>query len=278
MKVGPKAIDTVIQVRAAQLRDPAHIRMMRNKFLHAFQKFAGIKDLSRQGMRMVIDVDGNVATMHFMAGLGTPNPCPHDWKAEKETKWDPQAPNFFVRVALEAKKGQKALANGTKLFYPDADTEVFGVESGDPKTDIHFLMLSIEPFATMVHEGFSERLWLKFFEGAYQILRTLGVEGMPTRYVANFGMGFQATARVHMHVHVQIPPNELPGLNPKDYGLEVNDDGSVRAPANASADQKRLVELADKWKNIKGFGPAQDEEKRNINKELHPLMKKLRIR
>lgn len=279
MRIGPKSCHTTISAKDTDLRNPAFLRNVKNKVLPAFLRLAGIKDISKRGMRMVIDVrpDQCLAMIHLMAGSATPNPCPQDWTVPRETKWDPKAPNFFQKVAAAAKNGEKATASGTKLFYPDADNEVFGIESGDPKTDIHFLMLSMQHYDTLADARMSERLWLKFFEGAYQILRTLEVEGRPTRYVANFGMGFQATARLHMHVHVQKSPNVLPSLDPKDHGLEVNDDGSVRVPAN-SPDHERLVALIKKWEATKGFGTAQDETRRNINKELHPLMEQLRLR
>lgn len=280
MRIGPGSCHTTISARDTDLRNPAYLRNLRNKLLPAFIRLAGIKNISKRGIRMVIDVqpDQGLATIHLMAGPATPNPCPQDWTATRETKWDPKAPNFFQKVAAVAKTAAKTTASGTKLFYPDAENEVFGIESGDPKTDIHFLMLSMQHYDTLADAGFSERSWLKFFDGAYQILRTLGVEGMPARYVANFGMGFQATARLHMHVHVQRSPNVLPSLDPKDYGLEVNDDGSVRAPANASTDHIRLVALINKWKETKGFGAAEIKSRIDINKELHPLMEKLRIK
>lgn len=278
MRVGPGSCHTTISARDTDLRKPAYLRNLKNKLIPGFLRLAGIKKLSKNGMRMVIDVVDNNATIHLMAGSATPNPCPQDWLEPRGTVWDPKDKNaqkFFIIASQHASEGKEKTLADLKIFHTDADKEVFGVENGDPKAETHFLMLTTENFATMIHQGFSDKLWSKYFEGAYQILRTLGVQGQPTRFVVNFGMGFQATPRVHMHV--QVSPKGLTSLDPKDYGFMVNDDGSVKAP-EGSQEHQVVIDLFNKRKKEGGFDPLHKAIRRAIDMEMEARLEMLRIR
>jgi len=125
-------------------------------------------------------------------------------------------------------------------------------------------MLTIAPCETMLSPGFSIEMWQKFFEGAFSILKGYGVEHYRTRYVINFGLGYQRDAQVMMDVLAS--KHEFPEFLPHKYGFEVGADGTINAPEDSI--HKEVIDLIKKRSMLKGPGNDEVKERRRIDKEV----------
>jgi len=266
-----------IQTSDEQIRDAGFLGELRDTIIPDFAKAAGVNlnGLSENGFRFIVDVlpGEHSAIINLLAGDDAPNPNPQDWTTARPTSWDPTQPVPFFEMSAEAAKAKlQTMKFGNRIFNVDGEDKVFGVVDGDPKADTHFLMLTRHPYATMVAEGFTDDLWLRYFMGAYGILKTLGVENQQYRFVANFGMGFQMSPRVHMHV--LSSPQGLPGTFPEEYGFTVGSGGIILAPAG-SAVHRMIIELIEERRRMTGFAPEKVSKRKELDNEIADLLKSI---
>jgi diadenosine tetraphosphate (Ap4A) HIT family hydrolase len=252
---------------------PEPIKDLRSEVL-SFSREAGISDLTKSGMRMVIDVANpeNPAEVHLFAGEGTPCACFQDWR-NSMGQWNPNTTSPFLEAVDEAAKDRLPVMKfGPLMFYPFEDSEVVGVSDGDPKADVHFVMLATKVFRTMLDPGFNEAYWIKFLEGAYKVLNFLNIEKKHTRFIVNTGNGFQNGPRVHMHV--LNSRDEFPSLFPQDYGFLVGNDGKILAPTGSFA-HETIIQMIEKRIAIQGFTPEAAEQRKKSDETILSLLKQL---
>ncbi len=256
------------------LRSPAAVAELRDEFLPNFMLIAGLNDLTRRGFRMVVESADSVCApeIHLISGQGVAAQNPQDWLSPS-VPWNPQAPAvFFEKCAEAAASGQAKMAFGNQMLYAGENRDVFGVRDGDPKSDIHFLILAREAFGNFMDQGFTAEHLNQFFETAFRISHTLMFEFDPVRYTANLGTGFQVGPRVHMHV--QHAREDLPSLFPQTYGFSVTKQGTVTAPADSPA-HKEVVRLIAARQEIKGFSSEAAAQRRAIDQQLFVKLNRL---
>jgi len=257
------------------LNDRAGLSQLREILIPAFRAAAGITDLNQNGFRLTIDLPQPDQTeIHLVAGQNAPCLNPQDWRTKKSSTWDPKAPlPFHAAWAEAARQRQEALTpGGRRLFYVEGEHDFFGLQDGDPKSETHFIMLSVRPFINLFDEEITPAHWERYFSAAGQILLALGLADQPARLTANSGFAFQALPRLHMHVQTAGRP--LPKLFPQDYGFTVNEAGVIEAPAG-SEPHARIIGLIDQRKNIAGNDPNTTALRKALDQQLFAALDSL---
>jgi diadenosine tetraphosphate (Ap4A) HIT family hydrolase len=237
---------------------------------------AGIDCLTEQGFRVAVEVRRQNASpeIHLIAGDRASAQNPQDWLTPSTT-WNPSGPAaFFEKCAEAAVAGQERMAFGNQMVYAGGNREIFGVMDGDPKSEIHFLVLATRSFGNFMDADFTVDHMIKFFETAYRICEEMGVLDQHIRLVSNIGTGFQVGARVHMHV--QSAREGLPSMFPHDYGFEVGEGGVIRAPEGSEV-HGLVTTLIGMRQQIKGFSSHAAEVKQGIDQILLGQLEKIKI-
>ncbi|MCX5748935.1 MAG: hypothetical protein NTZ10_01635 [Candidatus Saganbacteria bacterium] len=289
-QIGNRLIGQTVLPRAGFTTVTAEsVKRLREELISEFIKAAGVQDLTKNGFRFVVDFRPRIsdAKVYLFAGKDTPNINPQDWMISKPEKWEP-APkgSFYFLCAEAAAERSPRMKYGNSLLYPSEGSEVFGVMDGDPKSDIHFLMMTRKNFSSMLDPGFTTAHWNTYFWGAAEILNSMKAGEMYQRISANFGLGFQTAARVHMHV--QAYPGEpttvfVPPLFPEDIGLEVKPGGIIAAPATLPGNirlygnlmKQALLKLIDDRSKVKGSDSGSKAERSRLDRNIFELLREL---
>lgn len=279
---------TVAKIRSVDLKRlfPGGLDRMRRGDIPQFMRTAGIEDFKSSGFRLVVDVPAfypsmdtrseQLATVHMFSGKFTPNLSPQDWMTPKPAVWDPGAEIKFYDLCIEAaRRGASNMQFGNTMYYPGGrNVSVFGVSDGDPKAGTHFLMLAEKRSATMADDNFNYGDLYDFFSGAHQILSGLSIADQKTRYAVNFGLGYQAMPRVHMHV--MSFAGYMPKILPQDYGFTVSEDGSVTSPEESPIHQQ-ILDIIEKRRDIAGFDDEARQERKTLDLEIMSQLRALPV-
>jgi diadenosine tetraphosphate (Ap4A) HIT family hydrolase len=253
-------------VLRGRLDSRAAVAELRDSLLPDFMAQAGIKALTKTGLRIAVDILPNEPpVVQLMAGDNVPAQNPQDWLSASVC-WDPTAPAiFFERCTEAARAGLEKMAFGNRMLYAGEQREVFGVVDGDPKLETHFLVLASSVFGNIMDQGFTSAQLNQFFETAFVLCRQLGILNQPIRYVANTGTGFQVGPRVHLHV--LSDRRGLPSMFPSDYGFSVGAGGTIISPTESSA-HLDIVDLIGQRQQIKGFSPEAKTARQELDARL----------
>lgn len=228
-------------------------------------------DGDQKGFRLVIENDRSINsfTCHLMAGEGVPAQNPQDWMTSTRTKWVKYAegapPSFLDLCAEAASRNAPEVSPGRALLYPKIVDGVFGIRDGDPKADLHFMVLASQPYGNMADKEFTGLLWYAYFLSAMKILAEHNADNDHIRYIANCGSGFQVGPRVHLHVLAS--PRPLPSIFPSDYGFEISSDGTIEAPSGGKA-QNVIINLIQQRRLIQGFSKEALNRRKRLDADL----------
>jgi len=246
------------------------VEEIRGEILPEFMRSFDL-NADQSGFRLVIESDrrNNSFNCHLMAGEGVPAQNPQDWTTSTRTRWKRRAegdpPSFFDLCAEAASRNAPEMKFGNAMLYPNLTDGVFGVKDGDPKAELHFLVLAGWPCGNMADTGFTSQLWYAFFLSALRILIDHNADNHHIRYIANCGSGFQVGPRVHMHVLASIHP--LPSVFPSDYGFEISPDGTIKAPYEGK-EQEEIIKLIRQRALIQGFSEKARIERKRLDSDL----------
>lgn len=181
------------------------------------------RDAVKDGFRMVVEapLPCVVPEVHILSGKGVAPVSPQDWRTPKD-------------------KIRRRLYMGIDGHILIRKREAFGVGSVDPKSQIHFLMLTLKCFEDLW--GLPTETWIELFQGAQQILKTLGAQGQQARYVVETGEGYQRYPGPYLEI---MAAKSLPSFFPQDYGFKVNGEGVIEAP-NGSQPHKEMITMIEK--------------------------------
>lgn len=253
----------------------AAVAELRATILPNFMRQTGIQNLTERGLRIAVDIEKNgLPRVHLMAGPDVAAQNPQDWLTASE-KWDPTASGlFFEKCAAAAQDGLAKMAFGNSMLYVGEEKDIFGVMDGDPKADIHFLILSASVFGNVMDDNFTADHLSRFVETAHHLCQRLGIINQPIRFVANTGTGFQMGPRIHMHV--MSAQAGLPSLFPVDYGFTVGAGGIIAAPPH-SQKHNEVISLIEERLGIKGFSPEAAMLRKGIDMLILHKLGPLRI-
>jgi len=248
------------------LKRQAAVVELRNKILPDFMAWAELKDLTKTGFRVAIDIEkAEDPVIHLMAGVGVAAQSPQDWLSPPVI-WNPNAPAlFFEKSAEAAKNNSENMAFENKMLYSSSNRNIFGVVDGDPKAPTHFLILAQNTFGNIMDKGFTAQDLNKFFETAYNLCQQMGILDQHIRLVANTGTGFQVGPRVHMHI--LSDKDRLPSMFPVDYGFELYEDGTLFKP-KTQVIRMSIMNLINRRLKIEGFSAEANQLRQTIDLRL----------
>ncbi|MBI5699638.1 hypothetical protein HZC35_04920 [Candidatus Saganbacteria bacterium] len=182
-----------------------------------------------QGFRMVVEhpLPQVAPEIHLLAGVGIARVNPQEWRTPVR-----QA-RYTLYDAIDA-----------NILYQKGG--VYGVGALDPKSSIHFYVMTLRPFAHLLEAPLD--MWVELFQGAERIIKTLNHAAQYVRYTVEVGDGFQQFPGAGLQVQGGV--NSLPSFLPQDYGFEVNQEGVIEAPDGSQPHQELIITIEKRRSSV----------------------------
>ena len=248
---------------------------IRRDLLPRFMDDARIQDVTKNGLRMVMDVPclTGEAEVTLESGPDVPAPNIQSWRAPKNYSWDPAIVNPMFKEALESFSANLGTlpTRGNKLYYSGASRKLlFGVFNSDPQASFHVLVMPRDNYVHILDDGLTDELFVDAFRFAFMTVRNFGASNGPIRIFANAGAGYQGVPR--LHIHAQGFNFRMNSLLPEDHGFIVGQGGIVDAPEGPSGiNHKQMIDLVTKRDEIKGFTPEAKAKRAEIDRDIYNL-------